>query len=99
MDSVKYDTEWWQGREVMPGDSMRFTDAPRTPQALRAAEPRLTTSFAHTVKPRRGWRDRGFDEQPRTVADALIGKTDRRTFGALLDKVQQTTRSKKRRKR
>ena len=96
--NVKYDSEWWEGREVLPGHAMRFTDAPRTSKALRRSEPRLGTSFARTIRPRRGWRDRGFDEQPRTVADALIGKSDRRTFGATLDKMNKLTRRKGRRK-
>ena len=35
MDSTSYKTEWWNGREVMPGPSMRFVQHTNTPKPMK----------------------------------------------------------------
>ena len=94
----KYKTEYWQGREVLPGESMRFVNNRNIPAPMRMDTPKLGGDIAplfdrnkagHRIKPR---RPRTTPESY-TVADAIVGKVgDKRAFGKFLDTLNRRTK-------
>lgn len=102
MDTGSYRTEWWNGREVMPGSSMRFVQNRGIPKPIRADEPNLTGNLAPLFD-----RDKsGKITKPRPYRpgepDLSIGGRlsggDKRERGRITDELLKRTRKPRRNK-
>lgn len=99
MDAGSYRTEYWQGREVMPGDQMRFVNHHRIPKPIRMAVPKIGGDLlplfdrdksGKLVKP----RPYRAGQEDNSIAARLTGG-DRRAEGKLRDELLKLTRRRR----
>lgn len=96
MDTGSYRTEYWQGREVMPGDSMRYVNNRNVPKPIRMDVPKIGGDIAPLFV--RDFIGRPFQPRPHrpgpedySIAARLTGG-DRRAEGKLRDDLLKLTK-------
>lgn len=113
MSDLAYKTEYWQGREVLPGESMRFLAGggqAEAPKPLRMAHPKLGSDLTPDLiierdkagHPKRVRAPRPHRPTPEsyTVADALTQRLGgKRELGKLIDQLMAKTRKPRRRRK
>lgn len=100
MDTGSYRTDYWQGREVMPGSSMRFVSNRSTPKITRENlggdyAPLFDRDKAGNIKKPRPHRA---GDEDYSVGAYLTGG-DKRELGKLLDALNRRTRRARRGRR